>query len=691
VKRPCAAGLLITALAALVQADAPDRDVERSAWQFRRAVALPAPAAGTAPSFAALTLPPEVATRCQAELQDARLLDAEGRDVPFVVDRTVERAIGTAWVGRLLDVRPEKRVRTVWVADFDEVRSFDLVSLDIRQQDFAKRVTIEVSEDGQGWRTVKQDAGVFDRPWNVRVHHTSIVLGERSAARYVRVTADDQRSRPVELQGITVSAARLVAGEAWRRPVGLRPVAASGGVSRYRLDMPAGFPLEMLELEAQDPAFSRRVVLYESREVNGRKEESPLAAENLYRLRIEDEALSGESLTLPVRRGHGGGEWFLEIHDGDSPPLRNLRAIASATGTRLLFPLAAGPVVLYYGNDATRAPVYDIETLKWRIGLAPSFVSASLGPESANPRYRKTAPLPFAAARGTELDVARWSAARPLTIGGAEDLYTLTLAGEDLGQLRSDLGDLRLVDEAGRQVPYILEPAASEARVVLGVEKEPGGSSGERAVTRYHIAVPASVSGRVRPLPLARLELTFGDAFFSRPARVTVPARRRGHDEVLFQGQLATGGRRPAVAQEATRSGRDPLAIPLREAPLTEMQLEIDEGDNVPLTLSEAVGAVRVPRLAFKAGPGPYRLLLGNPAAAAPRYDIATLRQEILSYSAIPVATGPSAANPAFRRRAGDYFQDGSPTLLLWGTLLAAVAGLLFLTARILRQPATPR
>src|SRR5262249_18641538 len=155
-------------------------------------------------------------------------------------------------------------------------------------------------------------------------HHSSVLLPEPVSARYVRVTADDQRSRPVEVRGLAVSSLRRVPGEAWRRPVPVRPAGASGGVSRYRLDMPSGFPLERLELDGQDPAFSRRVVLYESREVTGRKEESALADGNLYRLRIEDEALSGESLALPVRRG-AGGEWFLEIHDGDSPPLRGLR------------------------------------------------------------------------------------------------------------------------------------------------------------------------------------------------------------------------------------------------------------------------------------------------------------------------------------------------------------------------------
>jgi hypothetical protein len=96
---------------------------------------------------------------------------------------------------------------------------------------------------------------------------------------------------------------------------------------------------------------------------------------------------------------------------------------------------------------------------------------------------------------------------------------------------------------------------------------------------------------------------------------------------------------------------------------------------------------VRVPRLAFKAGPGDYRILLGNRDASAPRYDIASLRREMLAYSALPATAAPAAANPAYRRRASDYFVSAPPTAILWGALIVAVIALLALTARILRQP----
>jgi hypothetical protein len=90
--------------------------------------------------------------------------------------------------------------------------------------------------------------------------------------------------------------------------------------------------------------------------------------------------------------------------------------------------------------------------------------------------------------------------------------------------------------------------------------------------------------------------------------------------------------------------------------------------------------------VAFKAAPGAYRILMGNEDAQAARYDIALLRQEILAYSALPADAVAAEPNPAFRRAAGDYFQQAPPTVVLWAALLLSVVALLFLTARIVRS-----
>jgi len=679
VRRRRAVAPIITMAVLLASAAArAEVDEERQAWRYRREVA--APESGAASPFAALPLSPEVAARCQADLRDVRLVDGQGLERPFVVDRVVTQGAGESWAGRLVDTRRESRRSSLWVVDLGASRSFDRINLDVPGQDFAKGLKVEASDDGQAWRVVREDAGIFDRLWEARVHHTQVELPAPTSARYLRFTTLDRRSRPVELRGATVVRRGRPEGSEWTRPVRAERVSGAPGVSRYRIELAPGLPLEALDLDADDAAFHRRVRLLEVVETNGRREELPLGDGRLYRLRIPGEGLSAEALSLRVRRPQGSGV-FLEIHDGDSPPLRGVRGVARGAATRLLFPLVdAAPLSLYYGNEATRAPAYDLELLKERLAGAAGVGVARLGPELPNPRFHAAPPLRFVPTSGAGLDVTRWRAVRILAVPPREDIYAVTLQARDLGVLRPDLGDLRIVDGSDRQVPYVLLPEANEDRVSLEVVRETGRTEG-RAVSPYRLRTSPSLGEARSLLPMRRLELDLAEGFFDRPARLVVPAAtggRRRTDEVLFSGRLSRAAGR-----------KDPVVMFLDGARRDEMVLEIEEGDNAPLTLSAVEAAVPVPRVALKAGPGPLRLLLGNAEAAAPRYDIDALRREVLSYSAEPLQAGGLEPNPAFRRRARDYLRDAPPTLVLWGVLAAAVAALLFLTARLVRPPAS--
>jgi hypothetical protein len=177
-------------------------------------------------------------------------------------------------------------------------------------------------------------------------------------------------------------------------------------------------------------------------------------------------------------------------------------------------------------------------------------------------------------------------------------------------------------------------------------------------------------------VPLRALELELDAAFFSRTVRVLAPGLgQRGRERTLYSGALARAPGSPGA-----------LRIPLDGSPVAALVLEVEEGDNAPLPLQRATGVVRVPRVVFKATPGRYRLLLGNPDAAPPRYDLAALRREVLSYSAVGVEAGSAEDNAAQRRSVWGRLGQQPPGLLLWSALVVAVVALLLLTARILRQ-----
>jgi hypothetical protein len=287
----------------------------------------------------------------------------------------------------------------------------------------------------------------------------------------------------------------------------------------------------------------------------------------------------------------------------------------------------------------------------------------------------------MAPARGASVDVRRWRYARPLVLTApAEDIVSLVLDAGDVAVLRDDLADVRVVDAQGLQVPFVLEPAVATERIGLELSREATRARDGRALSRYRVRTVALVDGRGVPLPVVSLELPVSEPFFDRPGRVLAAAEGRAGERLLFSGRLARRGTGPPNAPP-------PLAIPLDGRRREAVALEIEDGDNAPLTLAGATGVVRVARLAFKAGPGSYRVLLGNREATPPQYDLASLRGDVLAYSALPVSAGQLGANSGHRREAGDYLGEAPPTLLLWGSLAAAVLGLLYLTARIVRQP----
>jgi hypothetical protein len=665
-------GLLLLPMG-LSQAQAAAPDAERCAWAYRRSVEVGPPAS----AFASCDLPPEVTARAQADLRDLRLVDAAGAEVPYVADRVAVQAPAARATGRLVDVRREARLWSRIVVDLGRQVAFDRIDLVIQDQDFAKGLTIEASNDSQQWSLVRRDAGVFDRAWGARIHHTQVLIDEGASARWLRLTLDDRRSRPVDVVGVAVTERSQVATARWSWPVALTRLEGQPAVSRYRLDLPPGLLFDRVQLASADPAFARRVTVLDVRTQAGRADERPLGQGVLYRLRIAEPSLSAESLALDLAPGARGAS-VLEIQDGDSPPLRNLSVRVSGPSQRLLFPATGEPLVLYYGNPATRAPVYDLEGLRSRLVQSADVGVALLGPEAQNPYHRAPEPLSFVATTGGECEAAQWRFRRSLVIAGATDIYTLRLTAQDVGLLRPDLGDLRVVAEKDGewpQVPYLLEDDSAEERVEMDVTRR---AARLRADSRYALKLPPVFEGQPPvPLPLAGLELDVAEPFFQRSMRLLGPEADSGK-RVFYEGSL-----------QRTAHERNPLRLALGSRRLAEALLEVDEGDNAPLTLRKAWAVVRVPRIVFKAEPGQYALISGNPLAPPPRYDLALLRQHVLAYSALELKAGGLGPNPSFRRPTADYFRQAPPTTILWVVIVVAVVVLLALTVRILRRSAS--
>lgn len=684
--RSIALAVALAAASVALTAQAPaDQDTARAAWRYRRPVVLPAGAGDG--RFVAVAIPPDVAEHSQPGLADLRIVADDGREVPYVLDVDVPRTTERRRSGRLVESQSERKRSSAWVVDFDTAAPFDRLELDIDGSDFSKRLALETSLDGTQWTRIGETTWVFDQAWRGRrIHDTTLEQAAPITARYVRITVDDVRSTPVTLRGVTAVLTSHLGGRRWSREAPLvRLDTPPGQPSRYRVDLPPGAPVERLAIATDDVAFWRDVRVFEA---GARGTVEPVSArETIYRVRLDDADLDAERLDVDLARPVAA-PLIIDIEDGDSPPLARPRVTLSGMERRALVPATAGGLTLYYGNAATRRPVYDLEALRSRLTLVDGYPQATLGPEAANPRFAPLAPMAFLAARGAAAETSRWTVARRLRITGSDDVYTLTLSAGDLIYLRPDLGDIRLVDGEGRQVPYVLEPRATASRVALTVQAATP-RDGAPQTSAWQLTVPSTVPDATSQstLPLSGLELAFADGFYTRPAVLLMPDRRSPHGQrVVLQGTLR-------ASRRATPATPDVQAFELDDLRTATLGLEVSNGDNSPLTLQRADAVVWVPRLTFKAAAGEYRLLFGNADASAPTYDLADLRQDVLAYSAIPIeasALQPPAPNADYARGARDVLSSLERGPLLWTALAFSIVALLWLTKVILKSPPSP-
>ena len=669
-----AAALLLAATSLAAQSPGP-ADEARAAWRYRRDVAVPE---GREGGFVVIPLPPDVATRAQANLIDLRLVAADGREVAFLVREDQPRQEERRVAGALTEARRERREISSWTADFGRAIAFDRLELAIEARDFSKRMAVETSIDGTTWLRLGDDVWVFDRPWQGRQVRGTAIDVATATARFVRVTTDDARSAPVTLTGLTAVASRRFSGSRWSRPAELILDRRADGRSRYRVAVPDGFPLGRLEIDADDPVFARPVRLLVQddgdRQVGG---------STVYRLPLPETDASVETRGVEVNQPFRGG-LIVEVEDGDSPPLRNPRVVLSGPQTELIAAPATAAAALYYGNPVARRMVYDLERLRSALSVAEGLPATTLGEEVENPRFRAPVPLTFLPSRGAELAAGDWTFVRPFRVEGNEDLYSLTLSPEDLSRGRADLADLRVVDAAGRQVPYIVERDAETVSVPLPTAPE--APRGGRAANSAFSLSLASAGGAER-LAVSAIELQIVEGYFQR--RATVLQR----DPAAPQGLRVVGGATIGASSRDGESTGAVVRIPLGRVTAPDLVVEIENGDNAPLTVRSAAGIATVPRLTFKAGPGEYRLLLGNATADAPSYEIDALRRDVLDYSAVPVPAGwlaATAPNPDRERSVADVVRETPPTVILWSALGVAIVVLLLLTRRILGAPVDP-
>ena len=664
--RAAAAVLLVASASA--QGPSPDR------FAFER----PIETSGPGPRRLAVDVP--LLTGAQASLADLRVFDASGAAVPYMLFRSPVRQ--QEWAnGEVLPIAATDKT-SGFEADFQAAQPIDAVRVIGLRPPFLKRLVVEGSGDREHWTMLASEATLFDLP-DQGLQRIEVAF-QRGSYRYVRVTWDDRNSGRVSVPSRVQ--ARHLAGLVPPPPLTVRVPAerrrSEPGRSRYRINLPGPhLPVTAVDvIVPPDVHVFRPAVVRESRLSGTNVQPADLGRARL--TQVAHEGVVAAAMRIPIEPPTEP-QIDLVVEDGNNPPL-DVRSVAIVFDELpwVYFEAPGGPLIARYGDPSANPPSYDLEATRKAVRIESVADAAWGAPRRIAPPTGPGAPPAGGPDPGPVLDPNLFEVRRTIPDGPA-GLVALLVDADALAHSRgpdAHFADLRIIDDANRQVPYVVERRDEPLELPVSIERR-----------SPRVSRPATTAGRTRSsylmrlpepnLPPAQLVIETSARVFQRGAELSVerPPDRSHRD--AWQQVIA----RTTWSHMENDEAASALILRLPKVGFAEVWLSIDEGDNSPLALTGARLLLPSYRIRFYRRPGStLRLVYGRSDLAAPQYDLALLAPQVLGVEAHELAAAPSSAGAG--GRAGDFISRRT----FWIFLSTAVLVLLGLIVRLARRQDAP-
>ncbi|HOC55779.1 MAG TPA: DUF3999 family protein [Verrucomicrobiota bacterium] len=618
-----------------------------------------------APGLVKLSLPTATLDAARPALEDLRLYDDAGQEVPYLVERP-KPAPKPVRDAKTFQVTVNAAT-TVLTLETGLAQPLDGITLETPATSFLKAVRIEGSTDGEHWQMLAQGQPIFRQSNGASQMRLAVPTG---AWPWLRLTVDDRRSQPIPFTGARVHASAVESVPAEVKALSLAGRDENPGASRLTLKLgAANLDVASIQIETAEPLFTRQVTLAVPQVAEDAIREVPVAQGVIYRVAIEGQPACS-NLTVQVDGAIHSRELLLLIRNQDSPPLPVTAVRIERRPVYLVFwARAAGPYHLLTGNPRCPAPSYDLAAL----GANLKNVAASpqqLSSLAVNPAYRAPEVLAGVQNGGTALDVAAWKYRKPVKLSRA-GAQRIELDLDVLAHAQPGFGDLRLVS-AGKQLPYVLAPTSISRSLTPTVTA--AADKKDPRISRWIIKLP-------RPgLPVTRLHCTTRTPLFQRDVSLyEEPTDDRGDK---YRHTLASA----SWTQTPERTSRE-FILGFHSSPRSDtLVLETHNGDNPAVELEKFQVFYPATRVLFKAQPADELLLYyGNPQASAPRYDLSLVAGQLL---AADQADAGLAAEEQLKKSWGEGSQPGKGGVVFWGILAMVVVALLVIISRLVPRSA---
>ena len=631
-----------------------------AAWQHAQDFNL------AAPGLVKISLPVETLDAARPGLEDLRLCDEAGSELPFLISQPVPsaRAVQSAKSFQV----SLNAATTVITLETGLAQPLDGVTLETPAMNFIKAVRVEGSRDAQSWQRLAQGAPIFRQPYGASQLHLALPAG---AWRWLRLTIDDQRSQPVPFTGARVFAAEAEASPVESQTATVAERNENPGETRLTVNLgAANLNVASVKIETEEPLFTRTVKVAVPRITEDAVREEVVGQGVIYRVAVEGQPPAAE-LSVPVGTQVRSRTLVLLIRNEDSPPLP-ITAVRVVRRPVYLEFLARQPgsFHLLTGNKFCAAPRYDLAALGADLKSA-AVMPVQISTLADNPGYRAPEALAGLDVTGATLDVSAWKFRKPLrlTHPGAQQVE---LDLEVLAHAQPGFADLRVM-QGSNQVPYLLQRTSISR--ALAVSFSPTNDPKYPKLSRWVIKLPKA------NLPLARLTCMTTTPLFQRTLSLSEEnADERGNP---FRRQLGS-----ATWTQTPERKSNEFTLPLDGLVQSDtLMLETENGDNPPVELAKFTAFYPATRVLFKAKPNEGLFLYyGNGRTLSPSYDLNLVAGELLGADQVVATLGDEQSLK--QSSWAESQQPGKGGMVFWGILAVVVVGLLVIISRLLPKEA---
>jgi len=633
-----------------------------SDWQHEQPFNVPAS------GLVKLSLPVETLDAARPALEDLRLCDDAGNEVPYLIEHPVP-VVKVVQNVKSFHVSLTSS-NTAIVLETGLTQPLDDVTLETPALSFLKPVRIEGSTDLKRWQLLEQGQPIFRQPDGVNRLHVSFPAGSWP---WLRLTVDDQRTPPIPFTGAHIRVAVTEPAPTGWLPVTITERDENPGETRLALNLgAANLSLTAVQIETAEPLFTRHVTFAVPQVTEDTIHEQTIGQGVVYRVAVGGQP-AAESLLAPLESQVRSRELLLFIHNQDSPPLPITAMRVERRPVYLVF-LArqAGTYHLLIGNGQCAAPRYDLAALDMNL-KSMAVAPIQLPPPANNPDYRPPEVLPGIEATGAALDVTAWKFRQPVRLARA-GAQQLELEPDVLAHTQPGFQDLRLL-HGSNQVPYILEHTSISRSLAPAVTAT--NDAKDTKLSRWIIRLPQS------RLPVIHLSCATQTALFQRDLTIYEElADERGEK---YRHNL--GG--ASWVQKPDRKSRE-FFLTLDSPPQSDtLFLETHNGDNPPVELEKFQLFYPATRILFKAGPDDELFLYyGNPRADTPRYDLSLVAGQLLS--ADKALASPGTEQQLLKSSWREHEIPGQGGVVFWSILALVVVVLLIIISRLLPKSPPP-